>query len=184
MASQEAAKGDSAPGAGGSRCVAIAIDGSDYAKYAFQFYLDNVRRENDKVYLIHSVEINNVLHSTQWYSSPYSFDKDVLMKLLEEEKEKIRHKLEGFAVFLREAGVDGTVKSIHAESPGEGICKAAQEIHCDLIVVGTRGLGKLRRTFMGSCSDYVLHHAHMPVLVCRHPSDVSHHQHHEEQKHK
>ena len=36
MASQEAAKGDSSPGAGESRCVAIAIDGSDYAKYAFQ----------------------------------------------------------------------------------------------------------------------------------------------------
>ena len=32
------------------------------------------------------------------------------MKLLEEEKEKIRHKLEGFAVFLREAGVsDGNI---------------------------------------------------------------------------
>ena len=80
--------------------------------------------------------------------------------------------------------VDGTVKSIHAESPGEGICKAAQEIHCDLIVVGTRGLGKLRRTFMGSCSDYVLHHAHVPVLVCRHPSDVHHHHQDEQQKHK
>ena len=39
------------------------------------------------------------------YAAPYSFDKDVLMKLLEEEKEKIRHKLEGFAVLLREAGV-------------------------------------------------------------------------------
>lgn len=181
MASQEQAKTDTTP-APGTRIVAIAIDGSDFAKYAFQFYLDNVRRENDKVYLIHSVEINNVLHSTQWYSSPYSFDKDVLMKLLEEEKEKIRHKLEGFAVLLREAGVDGTVKSIHAESPGEGICKAAQEIHADLVVVGTRGLGKLRRTFMGSCSDYILHHAHVPVLVCRHPSDVQHHE--GQQKHK
>ena len=42
MASQEAAKGDSAPGAGGSRCVAIAIDGSDYAKYAFQCKYFNV----------------------------------------------------------------------------------------------------------------------------------------------
>ena len=39
------------------------------------------------------------------FAAPYSFDKDVLMKLLEEEKDKIRHKLEGFAVLLREAGV-------------------------------------------------------------------------------
>ena len=64
--------------------------------------------------------------------------------------------------------VDGTVKSIHAESPGEGIVKAAQEINAAVIVIGTRGLSKLRRTFMGSVSDYVLHHSHVPVLVCRH----------------
>jgi len=149
------------------RRVAIAIDGSDNAKFAFQFYAKNVRKPGDKVYLIHSVEINSVLHSTQWYSSPYSFDKDVLMKLLEDEKEKIRHKLENYAQLLKDAGVDGTVKSIHAESPGEGIVKAAQEVDAALIVVGTRGLGKIRRTFMGSVSDYVLHHAHVPVLVCR-----------------
>ena len=36
MASQEQAKADSAPGAGDTRCVAIAIDGSDFAKNAFR----------------------------------------------------------------------------------------------------------------------------------------------------
>ena len=38
-------------------------------------------------------------------SAPYSFDKEMLVKLLEEEKEKIRHKLEKFAVLLKDAGV-------------------------------------------------------------------------------
>ncbi|KAH3892672.1 universal stress protein Sll1388-like [Dreissena polymorpha] len=155
----------------GERVVCIAIDGSDNSKYAFQFYSDNVRKANDKVYLVHSVEINSVLHSTQWYSSPYSFDKEMLLKLLDEEKTKIRHKLEGFAVLLKDAGIDGTVKSIHAESPGEGIVKAAAEVGASLVVVGTRGMGKLRRTFMGSVSDYVLHHSPVPVLVCRHNED-------------
>lgn len=159
------------------RVVAIAIDGSENAKFAFQFYVNNVRKEGDKVYLVHSVEINSVLHSTQWYSSPYSFDKEMLLKLLEEEKEKIKHKLEHFAVLLKEAGVDGTVKSIHSESPGQGICKAAEEIHASLVVVGTRGMGKIRRTFLGSVSDYVLHHCHVPVLICRHEESEQQQQH-------
>ncbi|WAR25048.1 Y577-like protein [Mya arenaria] len=155
-------------GAGSERVVAIAIDGSDNAKYAFDFYKQNIRKVNDRVYLVHSVEINSVLHSTQWYSSPYSFDKEMLMKLLEEEKGKIRKKLEEFAVLLKDAGIDGTVKSIHAESPGEGIVKAVDEIGAAVVVIGCRGMGKLRRTFMGSVSDYVLHHSPVPVIVCRH----------------
>lgn len=52
--------------------------------------------------------------------------------------------------------------------PGEVICKLAAEEGAALIVVGTRGLGKIRRTIMGSVSDYVIHHSHVPVLVCRH----------------
>ena len=59
------------------------------------------------------------------------------------------------------------MKLISTKEPGQAICKAAMEEHADLIVVGTRGLGKVRRTFIGSVSDYVLHHAHVPVIVCR-----------------
>ena len=38
-----------------------------------------------------------------------------------------------------------------------------------MIVIGTRGQGTVRRTFLGSVSDYVVHHAHCPVAVCSHP---------------
>ncbi|WAR25050.1 Y1388-like protein [Mya arenaria] len=109
--------------------------------------------------------------------TPYTFDKEMLIKMLNEEKAKIRHKLEGYAELLKEASIDGIVKSIHAESPGEGIVKAVQEIDAALVVVGCRGLGRLRRTLMGSVSDYVLHHVHIPVLICRHQHDAHHKQH-------
>ncbi len=33
--------------------------------------------------------------------------------------------------------------------------------------MGTRGMGTIRRTLLGSVSDYVVHHAHCPVTVCR-----------------
>ncbi|XP_053378016.1 uncharacterized protein LOC128547971 [Mercenaria mercenaria] len=101
----------------------------------------------------------------------------MLGKLLEEEKGKIRHKLEKFAELLKNASCDGTVKSIHSESPGEGICKAVTEIGASMIIIGTRGMGKVRRTLLGSVSDYVLHHAHVPVLICRHESDHQPQQH-------
>lgn len=47
------------------------------------------------------------------------------------------------------------------------IVQAAADEHCHLVVVGTRGLGTVRRTILGSVSDYILHHSSVPVAVCR-----------------
>lgn len=49
--------------------------------------------------------------------------------------------------------------------PGEYICKVAKDEHAAMIVMGTRGMGTIRRTILGSVSDFVIHHAHCPVLV-------------------
>ena len=53
------------------------------------------------------------------------------------------------------------------EKPGEYIVKVAQTEKATVIIMGTRGLGKIRRTILGSVSDYVIHHANCPVLICR-----------------
>ena len=64
--------------------------------------------------------------------------------------------------------VRGCVKTeVGGTRPGELICDAAERHAATMIVVGTRGLGLVRRTVMGSVSDHVLHHAHCPVLVYR-----------------
>ena len=60
-----------------------------------------------------------------------------------------------------------------AGNPGEQLCLAADTEGADMIVTGTRGLGTVRRTLMGSVSDCILHHSHVPVLVCKHP-DILH----------
>ncbi|XP_019175626.1 PREDICTED: uncharacterized protein LOC109170948 isoform X2 [Ipomoea nil] len=50
------------------------------------------------------------------------------------------------------------------------ICEAAEEMHVDLLVVGSRGLGKIKRAFLGSVSDYCAHHVHCPILIVKPPS--------------
>jgi nucleotide-binding universal stress UspA family protein len=62
----------------------------------------------------------------------------------------------------------GEVVRIQGGSPGHEIINTANEKKADLIVTGSRGLGTLRRTLMGSVSDYLVHHAHVPVLVYKH----------------
>ena len=58
---------------------------------------------------------------------------------------------------------------LHNGQPGEAICEIAEERDVTLIVLGSRGLNKIRRTFLGSVSDYVIHHCKKPVLVVPQP---------------
>lgn len=63
--------------------------------------------------------------------------------------------------------IGGKVKSV-AGKPGEVICSVAEEEHALFIICGSRGKGTFRRTFLGSISDYVLHHSNIPVFICKH----------------
>ena len=47
------------------------------------------------------------------------------------------------------------------------IVQVAEDIAAGLIIMGSRGLGGVRRALMGSVSDSVVRHAHCPVLVVR-----------------
>ncbi|CAN1306986.1 Universal stress protein A-like protein [Linum perenne] len=47
------------------------------------------------------------------------------------------------------------------------LCQATEQTHVDLLVVGSRGLGKIKRAFLGSVSDFCAHHAKCPVLIVK-----------------
>lgn len=47
------------------------------------------------------------------------------------------------------------------------ILKTCEQEDCDLIVVGSRGLGKVERFLLGSIASKIIAHAKVPVLVVR-----------------
>lgn len=56
---------------------------------------------------------------------------------------------------------------LEPHTPDEEIVGLAGRLSAGLIVMGSRGLGPLRRALMGSVSDSVVRHAHCPVMVVR-----------------
>lgn len=51
--------------------------------------------------------------------------------------------------------------------PAEALLRVAETHKCDLIVLGSRGMGTLKASLLGSVSDKVLHHSQVPVLITR-----------------
>ncbi|WP_281654218.1 universal stress protein [Eggerthella sinensis] len=65
----------------------------------------------------------------------------------------------------------GLMNKVHVEllqetSPGDQIVTYAVDNGCDLIVMGSRGLGALRG-MLGSVSSFVLRNADVPVLIVK-----------------
>lgn len=63
----------------------------------------------------------------------------------------------------------GTVAGAHLRMGcvAEEIVGLAKDLEADLIVVGSRGHGGLRRAIEGSVSDFVVRRAHCPVMIVR-----------------
>ncbi|WAR25780.1 Y1388-like protein, partial [Mya arenaria] len=132
-----------------NRIVLIAMDGR---------YWDNIHRDSDHVVLLHVPEYHTVVQSPMVMA-----DVTVISEMMAEEEKRIKSFLEGLGQKLKDKKVGGKVKSVGG-NPGEVVCRVAKEEGATLIVTGTRGMGKIRRTFLGSISDYIIHHSNVPVL--------------------
>ncbi len=141
--------------------ILLATDGSGEAELALRTAVDLANSTNSELH---------VVTVSREYRPPYEIPEHG--KLLEEALQQIereaRDVLDGQAKKIEEAG--GTVAKAHLRTGGrrdEEIVHLAEDIGAGLIVMGSRGLGGIRRALMGSVSDSVVRHAHCPVLVVR-----------------
>ena len=75
------------------------------------------------------------------------------------------------------SAVADTVAALDASSPveqvvrvgsaGAELCRLATELDADVLVVGSRGRGAIKRALLGSVSSHVVHNAPCPVMVIR-----------------
>ncbi|MDJ0742395.1 MAG: universal stress protein [Xenococcaceae cyanobacterium MO_167.B27] len=86
-------------------------------------------------------------------------------KAFEEEGLKI---LRSFAKDARAAGVETEFSQISGH-PSSTICDFAKSCNADVIFIGRRGYSGLKEVFLGSVSNYVVHHAPCSVLLVQTP---------------
>lgn len=146
-----------------NRKVLVAVDPSDNAKNAFEWYLKNVHRPDDLIIVTHCPEAPKL--STFSFRSGLAPPVDEWKTALEETNRKMAQLAEDYEGTLIQKKLHYKIRGENHKNPGEGIVKTAQEEKADLIVIGTRGLGAVKRAFLGSVSDYVVRNSNLPTVV-------------------
>lgn len=147
-----------------NKVVLIAVDPSENAKAAFQWYLNQVHKKDDYVVICHIPEMQDLPVLSFKYG--LNIPVDEWQKSLKESAEKVKQLEDYYEVELTQKKVQHKIKSESCKNPGQGIISMSEAEKASLIVIGTRGLDVIRRTVLGSVSDYVVHHSRVPVLVC------------------
>ncbi|XP_055881955.1 universal stress protein YxiE-like isoform X1 [Biomphalaria glabrata] len=150
--------------------VVLAVDNSVPSDMAFKFYVDNVSRPGYLLHLVH--------HSNYWGNfEPMDGGGFYLtgpspkhcQELMAKEDSKVKEIENKYRKLMAENNIIGDFIVLRGKDAWHDIIQYQEKVNGIMIVMGTRGQNTLRRTFMGSVSDSVVHHASCPVLVCCHP---------------
>jgi nucleotide-binding universal stress UspA family protein len=139
------------------KTILLAADGSESAEHAARAAIDLSKRTGARLHAAHAwVPLPHFAHLSlvsERYHPPYEVG---ARRILDEQVGRIE-----------QAG--GAVSEAHLVEgrPADAILDLAERVGADLIVVGSRGLGSVKRLLVGSVSLGVVHHADRPVLVVR-----------------
>lgn len=151
--------------------ILVAVDGSSFsfraARMAAKLLVRNVSGTLTLLYIAKSQS------GLAWFQGPGSnLDKasGEERRALEAAFKKGQEILQEALVGCRDILKDGLVRIETLVVPGDPaskILETAQTKECDLIIMGSRGVGPLRGALLGSVSQKVLNNSPQPVLIIK-----------------
>ncbi|TPX57747.1 hypothetical protein SpCBS45565_g08159 [Spizellomyces sp. 'palustris'] len=147
-----------------TRVVVIALDSSKSSDYAFNWALDNfLSPEKDLCVL---VNVRPIAAVPGPFGTAYMDFTDYVVQVEERYRTESHALLQRYASLVKKRKI--AVKAIAMRGdPREELCRKVEELDADAFILGSRGLGTLKRVILGSISDYCVHHVKCPVLVIK-----------------
>ena len=143
--------------------ILLATDASEDAQKAAQISSDIANNSGSELHVLHigNTKDFHIAPGAEQTFSPRTGSYGEI-------REQAEKRLEEAVRQVEEVG--GTVAQMHLRmgDPDDEILRFCEEQgEFGLLVMGSRGLGPVKRRLMGSVSESVVRHAHCPVLVAR-----------------
>ena len=151
--------------------ILLPLDGSEHSDRALETALQIARKFHSKITLLHvySVTVTPVvipepttlnptgvpIATSAEVSKMVDAARDAGKEILADAEKKVREKNVEVETLLREG------------NSSQEIVKTAEDGQFDLIVIGARGIHRIRDLLMGSVTEGVVKHASCPVLVVK-----------------
>ncbi|MBD2296032.1 universal stress protein [Anabaena sphaerica FACHB-251] len=151
--------------------ILVALDNSGRSQYIFEQALYLAKASEAEMMLLHVLSpledpyINPIfLQPETIYPTLHTETINQYMQAWDELKQDRLDWMRS----LTQTAVNAGVKTEFTQTVGDAgriICELALSWPADLIIVGRRGRTGISEVFLGSISNYVLHHAHCSVLT-------------------
>jgi len=138
--------------------ILVCYDGSDNARRALQRAIELTKESGGELSVV-------VAAGTPGYPPRYrdEYYGDLRKVIIHHAKEQLSEALEKAAL----GGVPSAQGEVGEGQPADVILTRAVDVSADLIVVGRRGLGGVKRFLLGSVSSAVVIHSACDVLVVK-----------------
>ncbi|CAI7791736.1 unnamed protein product [Closterium sp. NIES-53] len=172
-------KGGSAGGAAGSaadgeqRRVIVAVDHSRDSLHAVDWAIENHLRPSDLVTMLHVQSPTEALTAPGIYAAlgdttMSEAAMDQLLVRTEERQSAVNAELKRLLLQrCSTAELQCEVRVVRDADPRERIVSEVADRDADVLILGSRGMGPVKRMLIGSVSDYCVNHAPCPVVVVK-----------------
>lgn len=155
--------------------ILVAITEDSSSKEVFETALQLAKAQNSQVMIVTVIQENNrggmdlpLYPEMTGYSGIYTQEMiELEEKLRQETLEELQTWLKRLTQQAMSQGIKTDSEYMYGE-PGLRICAMAKRWGADLIIVGRRGRSGLSELFLGSISNYVVHHAPCCTLIVQH----------------
>jgi nucleotide-binding universal stress UspA family protein len=151
--------------------ILVALDGSEHSVQALRAAIQIARKFNGKLTLVHVYAITVAPFvvpdpTTLTPSGVPVVTSAEVSKMIEAAREVGQRILDDGEKEVKSENVQ-VESTLREGSTVQEITRLAKEGNFDLIVIGAKGVGRLRELLLGSVSEGVMKHAPCPVLVVK-----------------